>query len=374
MRRPMIFALAESAKKYGITVVAVNRPLCPVSTFLKKPHRRKELFKRARLEKLSDNLYLYSPKYFIHDSVANRVGALEIANLWALKKSYKYLAEQIQIDDPKPLIWFYYPQQAYVSKLFPTGFSIYEIYDNLTDIHGNEDQYMNRLEKKYRDRVSLVITTSEDLHNRYGKNYRNSVIFGNGISRETFRKLSDEKIAPHPEIARIKSPRIGYAGMVSDRLDWKLISETATLKPKWSFIFAGKLSDKKIASLHNQFPNIYFTGVYNHSETPAILKSFDVGILPYQDNEFFWNFRPLKFFEYAAAGLPTVTARSDQLIEFSTEFVKVVPSQAKVWIKSIESQLKADREKLKKIGNEIASHYIWEDMTTDLLAKIKSYL
>jgi hypothetical protein len=36
MRRPMLYAMAQSSKKYGMTVVAVNRPLCPASTILRK--------------------------------------------------------------------------------------------------------------------------------------------------------------------------------------------------------------------------------------------------------------------------------------------------------------------------------------------------
>ncbi len=374
MRRPMIVALAESAMKFGVTIVAVNRPLCPLSTFLRKPHRRKELFSKPHLEKLTDNLYLFSPKYFIHDFVANRIRILELLNRLALKRSYRYLTDQINIDEPNPLTWYYYPQQAYVTKLFPDSFSIYEIYDNLTDLQGHEDKYMTRLEKKYRKQVNLALTTSQDIHNRYGVNYPNSIIFGNGISREIFQKLSDENLTPSSDILKIKSPRIGYAGMVSERLDWKLISQLAKAKPEWSFIFAGKINDKRLRAIQEDYPNIHFTGTYIHSQVPSILKAFDIGILPYQDNEFFWHFRPLKFFEYAAAGLPTVTARSDQLKEFSADFVKVIPSQAEKWIEAINTQLKADRVTARKMGTEIASRFIWEDMTNDLLEKIRCFL
>ena len=106
----MIVALAESAMKFGVTIVAVNRPLCPLSTFLRKPHRRKELFSKPHLEKLTDNLYLFSPKYFIHDFVANRIRILELLSRLALKRSYRYLTDQINIDEPNPLTWYYYPQ------------------------------------------------------------------------------------------------------------------------------------------------------------------------------------------------------------------------------------------------------------------------
>ncbi|MBU2624143.1 MAG: hypothetical protein KKG33_01130, partial [candidate division Zixibacteria bacterium] len=43
MRRKMLYALAEAAEKYGSTVVAVNRPLCQISTIVRKPQRAREL-------------------------------------------------------------------------------------------------------------------------------------------------------------------------------------------------------------------------------------------------------------------------------------------------------------------------------------------
>jgi hypothetical protein len=370
MRRPMIIALAEAARRYNTTIVAVNRPLCPISTAIKKPHRIRELAGEPRLEKLADKLYLFSPRYFIHDFVANRAGFLERINLWALRKAYKYLSEKLGIDEPNPLIWYYYPQQGYVTKLFADSFCIYEIYDNLTDIKGREIPSMVCLEKKYRDSVSLNLVTSTDIFRRYGKNYKDSIILGNGISRKIYDDLTGEYIAPDPEIAKISSPRIGYAGMVSGRLDWDLISDIAGKRPEWNFIFAGKIADRSMTGPIGNKANIFFTGEFERSRTPSILRTFDIGILPYRDNEFFRFLNPLKFYEYAAAGLGVVSSPIDQLDNFPNNLIKIIPNDADNWIEAIENQLKADRTKLKKIGAEIASKFIWEDMCADLLEKI----
>jgi len=54
--------------------------------------------------------------------------------------------------------------------------------------------------------------------------------------------------------------------------------------------------------------------------------------------------------------------------------VKVIPSQAEKWIEAINTQLKADRVTARKMGTEIASRFIWEDMTNDLLEKIRCFL
>ncbi len=374
MRRPMVTALGEEAAKFGTAVIAVNRPLCPFTTLIRKPGRFKELFERPGLEKIGDNLYLFSPRYFIHDHLAGEIGPLENLNLTILRRNFRRLFDRLGLIEKSPLVWYYYPQQGYLTRLFPGSFNIYEIYDNLTDISGNEIKYLIRMEKKWRDKINLVLTANQDIFDRYAKNYKTAWVFGNGLDRTTYLQLGECKVKPLPAIESIPHPRIGYAGMVSDRLDWDLIRDLAAARPGWQFIFAGRLDDSKIPKKFTSFDNVHFTGEYDHNQVPAILNSFDIAILPYRDNEFFHNFKPLKFYEYAAAGLPTVSTRSDELKLFSPDFVKTVPGQKEKWLEAVEIQLNADKKKLKEIGREIASHYIWDNMTADLLRKLNNHL
>lgn len=86
MRKKAIVAVAEVAEPLGATVVAANRPSCPVSTWFKKPHRIIELLGRQRMRKIERNLYLLSPRYFIHDLVASKSKALQNLDVWALRR------------------------------------------------------------------------------------------------------------------------------------------------------------------------------------------------------------------------------------------------------------------------------------------------
>jgi hypothetical protein len=373
MRRLMITALAKAAREYGSTVVAVNRPLCPFSTFIKKPQRIKEILGKPRLEKLSENLYIISPRYFIHDFVANRLELLESMNLRALRKSYYYLQKKLGIEENNPIVWYYYPQQGYVSKLFKDNLCIYEIYDNLVSIWGSELPSANRLQKKHRDSVDLLLTASEKQQNKYAPLYKKSKLIGNGLGRDTFEKLTEDNQTTLPEITGIKSPRIGFVGMISDRLDWKLVTDLAALRPKWNYIFIGRVTNKAIKHDLNKFANIHFLGEYEPSQIPSVLKSFDIGYMPYLDNNFFRYSNPLKFYEYAAAGLASVSSNMEELNKFPLELVKIVPNnQPDKWVETIEEYLKADRGKTSRIGREVASHYIWEDMSAGLLGFIKA--
>jgi glycosyltransferase involved in cell wall biosynthesis len=373
MRRQMIYALASAAKKYDTTVVAINRPLCPLSTVLKKTQRIGEIFGKSRLEKLDDHLYLFSPKYFIHDFVANRNRLLEKLNLSALRRAYRNLQKRLNINEQNPIVWYYYPQQGYVGKLFERSFCIYEIYDNLVDYEGQPLPFAEKLQARHRDSVNLLLTASRKQREKYSPLYEHAKFFGNGLARQTYESLIKDNISIPPEIEKINRPRIGFVGMISNRLNWNLITKLAGEKPEWQFIFVGPVADRTIEQNINKYDNIHFLGARDISQIPAVLAGLDVGLMPYLDNDFFRFSNPLKFYEYAAAGLPSVSSNMEELNDFPGELVKIVPDEnIENWMMAIDRFIKADKDTIQKIGREIASKYIWEEMTAILLREIKS--
>lgn len=374
MRRKMLYALSEAAGKHGSRVVAVNRPLCPVSTLIRKPGRARELLGHARLQQLADNLYLYSPRYFIHDSIARKLGIIEKLNISALRSSYRTLCNRIGVVEEKPLVWFYHPVQGYVMRLFDDSFNVYEIYDNIADVHGNTLRDAERRIDRFRSKTDLLLTTSRKLHEKYSPGFKLAWQFGNGIDRETYQKMIRCDDTPHPAVDSIARPRIGYTGLISQRLDWDLIRDIALQQPDWNLIFVGKVFDRTIVSSTAKINNIHFTGAFDHSEMPSVLASFDVGFMPYRDNNFFRYSNPLKIYEYAAAGLETVSSNMEELSGYPPEIVKIVPNKTSDWIEAIQGYLDSDDSVAEMIGAEFAGKYIWEDMTASLLDRMQQLL
>jgi glycosyltransferase involved in cell wall biosynthesis len=371
MRRPMVYALAEAARKYGSTVVAVNRPICLQTTAIRRPKQIPDMLTPPRLEHLSENLFLYRPKYYVHDQIANLVPMFEKANLLALRRSFAHLGKRLEISEASPMVWFHYPHQGYVTRIFDNSFNVFEIYDNLTDNDGNEIDYANRLEVKRRGRIDLLLTTSRKIHEKYAGHYRRSYQFGNGLGRDAFERLSDPNVQPDPDIIGIPSPRLGYAGMISDRLDWRLVREMASREPKWHFVFAGRITDDKSRKLVARMHNVHFPGEFPLKDVPSILKSFDLGVMPYRDTPFFEFLNPLKFYEMAAAGLPMVASPIEELRSFPQALVNVVSENtADAWCDAAHAMLESGPATSREIGPKVAADYIWEDMTAKLLASI----
>jgi hypothetical protein len=372
MRRKMLFALARLLKRYDSCAVALNRPLCPFTTPFRKPDRMQEYFGKPWLEKLDDNLYHYSPRYFITDIIANKVPSFEEINLKRLRESYKYLCSAIEIDEPDPLIWFYHPQQGYLTKLFENSFTIMELCDNLVYYDGSKLDEVDRQEQQLRTDVDLLLATSPKLLEKYGSHYKHAWLSGNGLDKQTFERLSKENIQPRPELTEIPSPRIGYTGIISKRLDWELFEQIASHKPEWNFLFVGPVQRNTPFDKMQNYSNVYFTGKYEHSLMPEVLKSFDIGFMPYKDNEFFRYSNPLKFYEFAAAGLCSVSSEMEILSKFDPRFVKIVPNTADEWITAIDNMLERDKNESEMIGKKIAEEHIWDNIYKEIIERINS--
>ncbi|MFQ6008850.1 MAG: glycosyltransferase, partial [Candidatus Zixiibacteriota bacterium] len=245
-------------------------------------------------------------------------------------------------------------------------------YDNLVNYLGKESARINRLEEKNRQRIDLLVTTSRKLHDKYAAYYNHTYLLGNGLSRHIYEQLAFAGYDGLREITALPSPRIGFAGVISERLDWKLITALASQEPKWSLIFVGRVLNRRRVRELQKYRNIWFMGEYDHSAMPAVWKSFDIGMMPYLDNAFFRFSNPLKFYEMGAAGLPSVSSNMEELNQFPPELVSVQPNDPNRWRDSIRNMLTLDRKKVLAIGRSVARQYIWEDMAANLMQTISN--
>ncbi|MFT8246200.1 glycosyltransferase [Roseomonas sp. BN140053] len=109
-----------------------------------------------------------------------------------------------------------------------------------------------------------------------------------------------------PELAALPHPRIGWFGVVDERMDLALLDACAALRPDWSFVMVGpvvKLAEEELP----RRPNIHWLGGRRYAELPAQLAHWDAGFMPFALNEATRFISPTKTPEYLAAGVPVVS-------------------------------------------------------------------
>jgi len=157
------------------------------------------------------------------------------------------------------------------------------------------------------------LSTLKDLFSSYPAGKRGN--FSKDKKLSLLAKASQNNCTEHSLVSRFSHPRIGYVGLVDDRLDWILIEKMAQALKAVSFIFVGKL-DKDLHQLP-KLENIHFVGPVSYEEVPDVLHSFDVLILPYVVNSFTQTINPLKLKEYLASGVPVVGVPLPEIKKFA---------------------------------------------------------
>jgi teichuronic acid biosynthesis glycosyltransferase TuaH len=136
------------------------------------------------------------------------------------------------------------------------------------------------------------------------------------------QKALDPALPVSALIKDIPKPVIGYFGNIERRMDYEMLEKVVALNPDKSFVFVGPQDRGYIPDWFFNTPNVFSTGSVPYSEMPAVIKGFDVALLPFKRDEVSATIFPLKLFEYLGAGKPLVAINfNDDLKEFTGDTV-----------------------------------------------------
>ncbi len=106
--------------------------------------------------------------------------------------------------------------------------------------------------------------------------------------------------------ASIAHPRLGYYGVIDERLDLGLIRDMAAARPEWQIVMIGPVVKVDPADLPRA-ANIHWLGQKSYADLPAYLAGWDVALMPFAINEATRFISPTKTLEYLAGGRRVVS-------------------------------------------------------------------
>lgn len=134
----------------------------------------------------------------------------------------------------------------------------------------------------------------------------------------------------------IPHPRVGYHGIIDERINFTLLSEMADLKPDYQFVMIGPVMNIDGEKLP-QRKNIHFLGKKDYHSLPLYLAGWDCAIVPFLLNEETQLLNPTKTAEFLASGTPVVaSAIKDIVSSYAQEDLVVIAHTAEEFINSIE--------------------------------------
>jgi UDP-galactopyranose mutase len=235
------------------------------------------------------------------------------------------------------IAWYYTPMaREFASDLKP-AITVYDCMDELSAFAGAPPSMRVNEEGLFRD-ADLVFTGGASLFESKRKQHPSVHLFPSSVDIEHFAQARSIKRDPEDQ-SELPHPRLGYAGVVDERMDLELLRKVASERPDWHIILLGPVVKIDQASLPKA-ANIHYLGIKQYSELPAYLSGWDIGMLPFALNESTRFISPTKTPEYLAAGLKVVsTPIRDVVTPYGDLGLVAIAREPNEFIAAIESLL-----------------------------------
>ncbi|MDQ2775456.1 MAG: glycosyltransferase family 1 protein [Acidobacteriota bacterium] len=202
------------------------------------------------------------------------------------------------------IAWYYTPMAREFSNHLHPGAVIYDCMDELSAFAGAPPT-MRANEQDLFDSADLVFTGGASLYEAKRQQHRSVYQFASSVDVAHFVRARVVKKEPEDQ-SGIPRPRIGYAGVIDERMDIALLDKAAELRPGWQFVLLGPVLKIDPATLPKR-ANIHYLGMKAYQDLPAYFGGWDIGMLPFALNESTRYISPTKTPEYLAAGLRVIS-------------------------------------------------------------------
>ena len=217
----------------------------------------------------------------------------------------KRLLDTVVARYDRPIVrWYYTPMMLPFSEHVPTECVVYDCMDELANFKDAPPELLP-LEARLLEQADLVFTGGYSLYEAKRDRHPNVHPFPSSVDVVHFgmaRRPGDDPA----DQAALSRPRLGFCGVIDERMDLRLLEQLADAHPEWSIILVGPVVKISEADLPRR-PNLHYLGSKSYAELPDYLRGWDIALMPFAINEATRFISPTKSPEYLAAGCPVVS-------------------------------------------------------------------
>jgi len=237
------------------------------------------------------------------------------------------------------VLWYYTPMALDFTRELRPRAVVYDCMDELSAFAGAPPEMPGR-ERELLRRADVVFTGGQALYERKRHAHPNVHAFPSSVDVAHF--ATPRAAQPDPaDQAQIRHPRLGFFGVIDERLDVELLAAVAAERPQWQIVMVGPVVKIDPASLP-ALPNIHYLGPKPYEQLPAYLSGWDVALLPFARNAATRFISPTKTPEYLAAGKPVVsTSIRDVVRPYGVKGLAHIADTPDDFIAAVETALAA---------------------------------
>lgn len=251
----------------------------------------------------------------------------------------RFLAAQ-QITDY--LLWFYTPLALPLAQRMAPRGTVYDCMDELAAFDFAPPALIERESALFRQ-VDLVFTGGRSLYEAKKSRHGDVHCFPSSVDHAHF---GQQGVSDHSDQQGFGRPRLGYFGVIDERLDLALVAAVADAHPEWQVVMVGPVAKIDPSTLP-QRSNLHWMGQRRYDELPSFLAGWDVCLMPFALNPSTRFISPTKTLEYLSAGKPVVSTPVPDVAQHYASIVAIakthdefVAACERILARDTESQLR----------------------------------
>ncbi len=271
------------------------------------------------------------------------------------------------------IAWYYTPMALEFSSSLRPQVTVYDCMDELSAFAG-APLAMRTNEATLFENADLVFTGGASLYESKRRQHPSVHLFPSSVDVKHFARARSIDREPDDQ-SKIPSPRLGYAGVIDERMDLALIRDVAAARPDWQFVMLGPIV-KIDPALLPRADNIHYLGMKPYSDLPAYFSGWNIGVLPFAMNDSTRFISPTKTPEYLAAGLHVVSAPiRDVVTPYGDLGLVRIANDASEFLRAADSLLQSPFSKdFQTRVDQFLSQSSWDKTWSDMNQLIEAKL
>jgi UDP-galactopyranose mutase len=256
------------------------------------------------------------------------------------------------------VLWFYTPMAVPFARDLDPIAVVYDCMDELSAFAG-ASPLLNEYETELFRRADVVFTGGRTLFDAKRGRHRSVHLFPSSVDVAHFAQAR-QRVEEPADQAAIAHPRLGFFGVIDERMDYPLLAEVASMRPEWQIVLIGPTAKVDPAQLPRG-ANIHYLGAKSYQTLPAYIAGWDVALLPFARNDATRFISPTKTPEYLAAGRPVVsTSIRDVVDPYGQRGLARIADSADDFVAAVAAALADDQVERLRMADAFLMDMSWD--------------
>jgi glycosyltransferase involved in cell wall biosynthesis len=272
-----------------------------------------------------------------------------------------------------PVLWFYTPMALPHVECKSASLVVYDCMDELSAFQAAPKELLHR-EQQLLVQANVVFTGGASLYEAKRHRHPSVHAFPSSVDASHFRAARN-RLADPADQAKISVPRIGFFGVIDERLDLDLLQRVARERPHYQYVLVGPVVKIDPQSLP-RLPNVHYLGSKSYAELPLYLSGWDVAMMPFALNEATRFISPTKTLEYLAAGKPVISTAIRDVVDLYGRADLVQIANAETFATAIDRALDSKNRRASHLAkcDDLLAQTSWDSTVASMLTELNRAL